>query len=206
MDTLILHSSDRGHHSPPEDPETSAAIEKPSDTIVEAEGDRLQESDESLHSFLVSSSEPCGYSTTNTDLLKVTWDSTNDPDNPYNWPALRKWTVTLLTSLGGLVTLMSGTMMAPALGQISQDLHATESTTQMTLSIYVLSFAFGPMVLAPMTEVFGRKRVWLVSGCFYILWNTICGFANSNSLMIATRFLSGLGASAEFAVRLSFLN
>ena len=99
------------------------------------------------------------------------------------------------------MTLMSGTMMAPSLGQISKDLDATESTTQMTLSIYVLSFAFGPMVLAPMTEVFGRKPVWLVSGCFYILWNTVCGFSHSNSLMIASRFLSGLGASAEYAVR-----
>jgi MFS family permease len=112
----------------------------------------------------------------------------------------RKWTVTLLTSFGGLVTLMSGTMIAPALGQIAKDLHTSESTTQMTLSIYVLSFAFGPMVLAPMTEVFGRKPVWLVSGSFYILWNTVCGFSHSNGLMIASRFLSGLGASAEYAV------
>lgn len=67
------------------------------------------------------------------------------------------------------MTLLSGTMMAPALGQISTDLHTTMSATQMTLSIYVLSFAFGPMVLAPLTEVSGRKLVWLVSGCFYIL-------------------------------------
>jgi MFS family permease len=99
------------------------------------------------------------------------------------------------------VTLMSGTMMAPALEQISKDLHTTESTTQMTLSIYVLSFAFGPMILAPMTEVFGRKPVWLISGSFYILWNTVCGFSHSNGLMIASCFLSGLGAIAEYAVR-----
>jgi len=133
-------------------------------------------------------------------LIQVTWNGAEDPANPYNWPAWRKWTVTLLTSCGGLVTLMTGTMMAPALGQISRDLHTTDSTTQMTLSIYVLSFAFGPMVLAPMTEVFGRKPVWLVSGCFYILWNTVCGFSHSNGLMIASRFFAGLGASAEFAV------
>jgi MFS family permease len=117
----------------------------------------------------------------------------------------RKWTVTLLTSFGGLVTLMSGTMIAPALGQISKDLHASESTMQMTLSIYVLSFAFGPMILAPMTEVFGRKPVWLVAGSFYIVWNTVCGFSHSNGLMVASRFLSGLGASAEYAARRVFM-
>lgn len=95
---------------------------------------------------------------------------------------------------------MSGTMMAPALPMISKDLHTTDATTQMTMSIFVLSFAFGPMVLAPMTEVFGRKPVWLISGCFYILWNTVCGFSKTNALMIAGRFFAGLGASAEFAV------
>ncbi|OBT70455.1 hypothetical protein VE03_00258 [Pseudogymnoascus sp. 23342-1-I1] len=130
----------------------------------------------------------------------VTWDGPDDPENPFNWPKWRKWAVTLLTSLGGLVTLMSGTMMAPALPMISKDLHTTDATTQMTMSIFVLSFAFGPMVLAPMTEVFGRKPVWLISGCFYILWNTVCGFSKSNALMIAGRFFAGLGASAEFAV------
>lgn len=90
--------------------------------------------------------------------------------------------------------------MAPALPIISQDLHTDDATTQMTLSIFVLRFAFGPMVLAPMTEVFGRKPVWLLSGCFYILWNTVSGFSKSNSLIITSRFFAGLGASAEFAV------
>lgn len=96
---------------------------------------------------------------------------------------------------------MSSTMMAPALPSISIDLNTDDATTQMTLSIFVLSFAFGPMVLAPMTEVFGRKPVWVLSGCFYILWNTVCGFSKNNGVMIASRFLAGLGGSAEYAVR-----
>jgi MFS family permease len=97
---------------------------------------------------------------------------------------------------------MSSNMMAAALPSISHDLHTNSATTQLTLSIFVLSYAFGPMLLAPMTEVFGRKPVWLLSGCFYILWNTVCGFSGSNGVMIASRFLAGLGGSVEFAVRI----
>jgi MFS family permease len=91
-------------------------------------------------------------------------------------------------------------MLAPALSSIGRDLSTDDTTTQMTLSIFILSFAFGPMVLAPLSEIFGRKPVWIASGAFYVLWNTVCGFANSNGLMIASRFFAGLGASAEFAV------
>lgn len=130
----------------------------------------------------------------------MTWDGPDDPTNPYNWPQWTKWAVTILTSLGGMVTLMASTMMAPALPAISQDLHTDDATTQMTLSIFVLSYAFGPMLLAPMTEVFGRKPIWILSCCFYILWNTVCGFSLTNSVMIASRFFSGLGASVQYAV------
>ncbi|KAI1384940.1 MFS general substrate transporter [Hypoxylon trugodes] len=134
------------------------------------------------------------------DSYLVTWDSPEDPANPFNWPQWMKWAVTLLTSLGGMVTLMSSTMMAPALPAISQDLHTDDARTQLTLSIFVLSFAFGPMALAPMTEVFGRKPVWLSSCCFYILWNTVSGFSQTNEVMIASRFFAGLGGSVQYAI------
>jgi MFS family permease len=101
------------------------------------------------------------------------------------------------------VTLMSGAMMAPALAEIGGDLAIGDEQTQMSLSIFVLSFAFGPIFLAPLSEVFGRKKVWMSSGCWYILWNTVCGFAGSNALMIVARAMAGFGASAEFAVSCS---
>ncbi|MCJ1290234.1 hypothetical protein MMC34_001770 [Xylographa carneopallida] len=132
--------------------------------------------------------------------LLVTFDGPDDPVDPFNWPLPRKWGIALLSSFGGLVTLMSGTMMAPALPQIGSDLNIGDATTQMTLSIFVLSFAFGPMVLAPLAEIYGRRRVWLLSSIWYIIWNTVCGFARTNGLMIAGRFFAGLGASVEFAV------
>ncbi|MCJ1321674.1 hypothetical protein MMC15_007019 [Xylographa vitiligo] len=141
----------------------------------------------------------CTTTESNSQLL-VTFDGPDDPADPFNWPLPRKWGIALLSSLGGLVTLMSGTMMAPALAEIGSDLDIGNATTQMTLSIFVLSFAFGPMVLAPLAEIYGRRRVWLISSVWYIVWNTVCGFSRSNGLMIAGRFFAGLGASVEFAV------
>jgi MFS family permease len=62
-------------------------------------------------------------------------------------------------SLGGLVTLISGSMIAPSLSAIGEDLGIGEAETQLTLSIFVLAFAFDPLILAPLTEVFGRRTV-----------------------------------------------
>ncbi|POR31946.1 Major facilitator superfamily transporter [Tolypocladium paradoxum] len=134
------------------------------------------------------------------DPLLVTFQGHDDPAHPFNWSQPKKWAITLLLSMGGLVTLMSGAMLAPALGAIAHDFQTDEEQTQIFLSIFVLAFAFGPMVLAPVTEIFGRRPVWILWSCFYILWNTVAGFSRSPGLMIASRVLSGLGASAEFAV------
>ncbi|WQF82588.1 Putative sugar transporter, major facilitator superfamily, MFS transporter superfamily [Colletotrichum destructivum] len=134
------------------------------------------------------------------DSLLVKWDGDADPHHPFNWPRPRKWAITILLSNGGLVTLMSGAMLAPSLHAIAQDFGTAEEEAQIFLSIFVLAFAFGPMVLSPLAEVFGRRPVWILSSCFYILWNTVAGFSRTPGLMIASRVLSGIGASAEFAV------
>jgi len=132
-------------------------------------------------------------------ITQVTWDE-DDPTNPQNWSLTRRWIITILTSMGGLVCLMSSTMLAPALGNIAHDLNISQSEASMTLSIFVLAFAFGPMVLAPMAEVFGRRNVWLVASSWYAVWNMACGFSKSNGLLLAGRLLAGLGSSAEFAI------
>ncbi|KAK4235180.1 major facilitator superfamily domain-containing protein [Achaetomium macrosporum] len=135
----------------------------------------------------------------NTSLL-ITWASDEDPGHPHNWHDVRKWVITVLLSLGGLVTLMSGAMLAPALASIASDLDTSQDEAQIFLSVFVLSFAFGPMALAPLAEAFGRRPVWIVSSCFYILWNTVAGFSTTSGLLIASRLLAGIGASVDFAV------
>jgi MFS family permease len=56
------------------------------------------------------------------------------------------------------------------------------------------------MVLAPLSEVYGRRPIWLLGGLWYVVWNTVCGFSQNAALMIVGRIMAGLGASAEFAV------
>ena len=91
-------------------------------------------------------------------------------------------------------------MLAPALHSLSRDLQVPESTASLMLSIYLLAFAFGPMVLAPCSEVWGRKPVWVLAGAWYAVWSVVCGFSENAAVMIVGRLMSGFGASANFAV------
>jgi len=70
----------------------------------------------------------------------------------------------------------------------------------MTVSVFVLAYAVGPLFLGPLSEIFGRSRVLQISNLFFLVWNFACGFAQNQGQLIAFRFLSGLGGSAPSSV------
>lgn len=96
--------------------------------------------------------------------------------------------------------MMSGSMIAPALPELSRDLDMSEANAQLSLSIFILAFAFGPMFLAPFAELYGRRPIWLSCGAFYTIWSVVSGFSQNKALLIASRLLSGFGGSIEFVV------
>ena len=61
-------------------------------------------------------------------------------------------------------------------------------------------FKFGPFLLAPLSEMFGRVVVLQSANMFYLIFNTVCGFSKTKEQMLVFRFLSGLGGSAPQAV------
>ncbi|KAI1482815.1 putative florfenicol exporter [Daldinia eschscholtzii] len=130
------------------------------------------------------------------ELYGATWDGPDDPNDPYNWPEWRKVTIGVIFSVGQLVTLMSASILAAALGNISRDLDIGASTAQITLSIYFLGLGIGPFFIAALAEMNGRKHIWIVSNAWYILWNALCPVGKSLPLMIVGRFLAATGAGA----------
>ncbi|KAI9885714.1 MAG: hypothetical protein M1823_002479 [Watsoniomyces obsoletus] len=131
----------------------------------------------------------------------VTWSNDEDPANPLNWPRSRKWAATIIVSCFTFISPVSSTMVAPALPTMAREFGISSSIEQMLLlTIFLLAYAIGPFVLAPLSEVFGRVVVLQWSNMFYLIFNTACGFAKTKEQMLALRFLSGLGGSAPQAL------
>ncbi|CAM1506173.1 Fc.00g058140.m01.CDS01 [Cosmosporella sp. VM-42] len=126
---------------------------------------------------------------------EVTWDSHDDPANPYNWPSHRKIIVGLVASASQLVTTMSASMIAPALDDILVDLNMSPSSGQIAFSVFFLGLGFAPFLVAALAEMYGRRPIWLVGNLWYILWNSLCPVGLSPAMMIVGRFLSACGAS-----------
>ncbi|KAL4990697.1 major facilitator superfamily domain-containing protein [Aspergillus falconensis] len=134
------------------------------------------------------------------DPSLVSFTSQTDPLNPQNWPTAKKWAVTDVLSATGFNRIMVSTIMAPALATISHELEMSPTESAMALSIYLLATAIGPLLIGPLSEIYGRKPILHGSNMWFLLWNLVCGFANTKELLIAARFLAGFGASAIYAL------
>ena len=92
-------------------------------------------------------------------------------------------------------------MVTPALEDIGDQYDIPEGFARaLVLSIFLLGFAQGPFVLAPLSELFGRVKVLQWANLIYLVFNTVCPFAKTKEQLYLFRFLSGIGGSAPQAV------
>lgn len=94
-------------------------------------------------------------------------------------------------------------MIAPALDSIGKDLHIPASAAferSLALSIFILAFAFGPFLVSPLAEMYGRRWVLQLCSLEFLVFNTACGFAKTGTQLVVLRFLAGLGGSAPSVI------
>ncbi|KAF9880189.1 MFS multidrug transporter [Colletotrichum karsti] len=164
------------------------------DDSAQAGPSMIPPEEKSVHEHGINSDDP-------EDPNLVTWSGPSDPMNPKNWPKYKKWTATILVSCFTFISPVSSTMLAPALDTIADDFDVkSDIETYLLMSIFLLAYAVGPFVLAPLSEMYGRVVVLQSANMFYLIFNTVCGFSASKEQMLAFRFLSGLGGSAPQAL------
>lgn len=131
----------------------------------------------------------------------MTWDGPDDSTNPKNWTFKRKWAATFIVSSFTFISPVSSSMVAPTLQAIATEFNITsEIEIALTLSIFVLAYAIGPLFLGPMSEIYGRVPILQLANLFYLVFNVACGVCTSKTQLLVFRFLSGLGGSASLAV------
>ncbi|KAF4991248.1 hypothetical protein FDECE_14096 [Fusarium decemcellulare] len=127
----------------------------------------------------------------------VWWESDKDPKNPYNFPTWRKVLNCALVSALTFVTPLASSMFAPGVPELMVEFKSTSSElASFCVSVYVLGFAAGPMLFAPLSELYGRQIVYHCCNVGFIVFVIACAKAPSLSALIAFRFLSGVFGSA----------
>ncbi|MBN9393253.1 MAG: multidrug effflux MFS transporter [Chloroflexi bacterium] len=110
--------------------------------------------------------------------------------------------VVILGGLGAFGPLAID-MYLPSLPDVSRDLGASMSITQLTLSATILGLSLGQVVAGPLSDALGRKRPLLVGVGLFILLSLLCIVAPSMSVLIPLRFFQGVVGAAGIALALA---
>ncbi|KAJ5499899.1 Major facilitator superfamily domain general substrate transporter [Penicillium expansum] len=132
----------------------------------------------------------------------VDWDAPDDPANPLNWSQTKKNMHVIFVSVFTLyVRNLAATMFAPGAEQLISEYHITSSAIEaMAVSIYVLGFAVGPLILAPLSELYGRLIIYHICNPFYFAFTAGCAFSTIVSMFLVFRFICGCAASEPMSI------
>lgn len=68
------------------------------------------------------------------------------------------------------------------------------------VSVYVLGFAFGPLIIAPMSEMWGRLKLYHSCSFLFLICTIICAVSKNMNMLIVFRFLAGSVGAAPLAL------
>ncbi|KAF4158046.1 hypothetical protein CNMCM6936_003680 [Aspergillus lentulus] len=120
----------------------------------------------------------------------------DDRDYPRNWGTLRKWYITFFVSMLNVLTCWCAGGISSGATGIAEEFHVSSEVTTLCLSLYVLGFAIGPVLLAPLSEYFGRQPVYVVSWFLLFIFQLPLALAPNIGTIIVCRFLAGCAGGA----------
>lgn len=82
------------------------------------------------------------------------------------------------------------------LNDVASEFNVSAEAATLGLSLYILGFAIGPMLLAPLSEYYGRNPVYIWSWLVLVIFQIPLALAPNIGTVIVCRFIQGFGGSA----------
>ena len=104
--------------------------------------------------------------------------------------------IALLITAVTAITLAATDIYLPATLAIAEEFHTTSEMVQRTIFLYFMIFAAGQLIMGPLSDHYGRRKVLLVSQFFFFSTTLLAALAASINGLIVLRMLQALGACA----------
>jgi hypothetical protein len=172
--------------------------------------DKKAEMSSAMEKDVEKSASPCSISSTDEpepgeeverDPNVIDFDGPNDPENPMNWKASKKWGMVVLISAITFLTPLASSQFAPGVPEVMQEFHSTSELLEgFMVSVYVLGFAFGPLIIAPLSEMYGRLPLYHICNLLFIIFTLAAAVASNIGQFTVFRFFMGCFGGAPMVL------
>ena len=115
--------------------------------------------------------------------------------SPFTWPDSRKTFITWLSCAVTVVTAYTAGSYSPPSQQMSEYWGVSKVAILVGITTFTSGFAIAPMILAPFSELNGRKPVFIATGILFVVSQLCCAVTRSYAGMLVARFFAGVGGS-----------
>ncbi|KAL2071149.1 hypothetical protein VTL71DRAFT_12384 [Oculimacula yallundae] len=128
------------------------------------------------------------------------WDGPDDLENPLNWPAWKRRFHVVPPAVISFAATLGSSIYTPAYSVIMAKWNVSSTVALLPLTLYVLALGFGPILAAPLSETYGRHKVYLISAPLGALFTMGAGFSQNVQTLCILRFFAGLAFSPALAI------
>ncbi|GAA87768.1 MFS transporter [Aspergillus luchuensis IFO 4308] len=126
---------------------------------------------------------------------EVYWEH-DDSENPLLWPLWYKSLVVAAMSVGATVVALSSTLYTSGIPGLQEEFGISKLKALFGITTYLLGMAIGCVLFAPLSELVGRRPVYLVSLTIFLLLLLPTALAQNIETILVSRFFGGLFGSA----------
>jgi len=112
----------------------------------------------------------------------------------------RKWLFLVILILMSTCGLIGSDLYLPTLPDMGIKLSKDPFTMQLTLSIYLLGLSIGQLILGPLTDHYGRKKLLILGMIIYCFASFSCALVSNYSQFLILRFMQALGACSGLII------
>ncbi|WP_283135035.1 MFS transporter [Rhizohabitans arisaemae] len=116
-----------------------------------------------------------------------------------------RWTALAVLAAASLMTILDGSIVTVALPAIQRDLGFSPAGLSWTVNAYLIAFGGLLLLAGRLGDLIGRKSMFLAGNAVFTVASLLAGAATGPGMLIAARFLQGVGSAMAAAVVLGIL-
>ncbi len=106
-----------------------------------------------------------------------------------------RWIALVVVCFAQLMSIVDATIVNVALPSIQRSLHFSQANLTWVVNGYLISYGSFLLLGGRLGDLIGRRRIFLGGVALFTISSAVCGLADSQVLLIAARFLQGLGGA-----------
>ncbi|KAL9942380.1 hypothetical protein D7B24_005793 [Verticillium nonalfalfae] len=130
----------------------------------------------------------------------VEFDGPSDPLHAQNWPMKKKMITAVMLAYTTLTSAFGSSIFSAATAPISVQYNVSNEVGILGVSFYVLGFATGPTLWAPLSELKGRRLPLVLSMFGFSLFSIAAATGKDIQTILICRFFSGFFGACPLAV------